>query len=177
MFYFSGRRVAAGGAQIFPPVGFPLAGGVVPGEWPSGCRCVVVPRRPPPQCAGVAVSSGQSSQVRPFVSPVCRVRGKGWWVVRGPGQRPGACSGATPQSAGDAVAMVLSGLSWLADADMASVPASVQADCLVRVNLLTRRFGCARLLMGEHARDLAEPGSNVVPALSPDRARQPQRSP
>jgi hypothetical protein len=42
-----------------------------------------------------------------------------------PGPPPGV-----PQSAGDAVAMALAGLSWLAGADVASLPADVQAGCL-----------------------------------------------
>ena len=60
--------------------------------------------------------------------------------MRGSGSQPGTPSGmpgtpsgmlgTPPQSASDAVAMVMSGLGWLADADMASMPASVQADCL-----------------------------------------------
>jgi hypothetical protein len=36
----------------------------------------------------------------------------------------------SPDSAADAVAMVLAGLGWLADADLASAPVAVQADCL-----------------------------------------------
>ncbi|HET9894568.1 MAG TPA: DUF222 domain-containing protein [Streptosporangiaceae bacterium] len=41
------------------------------------------------------------------------------------GNKPG-----TPGSAGEAVEMVLAGLGWLASADVASVPAEVQAECL-----------------------------------------------
>jgi hypothetical protein len=58
-----------------------------------------------------------------------------------PGERPGVPAGTTPAgptspptavpgSAGEAAAMVLAGLTWLADADMTAVPAAVQADCL-----------------------------------------------
>ena len=35
-----------------------------------------------------------------------------------------------PQSIDDAVRMVLAGFGWLADADLAGVPASVRAECL-----------------------------------------------
>jgi hypothetical protein len=51
-----------------------------------------------------------------------------------PGQQPDAPSAtfpaAVPQSAGEAMGMVLVGLGWLAAADLASVPASVRAECL-----------------------------------------------
>jgi hypothetical protein len=51
--------------------------------------------------------------------------------VRGLGQPDGAPSGmAAPESAREAMDMVAAGLTWLADADMACAPASVQADCL-----------------------------------------------
>lgn len=43
---------------------------------------------------------------------------------------PGQMPGPSPQSVGDAVEMVLAGFGWLADADLASVPASVRAECL-----------------------------------------------
>src|SRR5262245_6056062 len=45
----------------------------------------------------------------------------------GPGS---SWSGGVPTSAGDAAAMVLAGLSWLANADAASMPAAVHAACL-----------------------------------------------
>ncbi|HVB43417.1 MAG TPA: DUF222 domain-containing protein [Streptosporangiaceae bacterium] len=40
------------------------------------------------------------------------------------------CSQSLPQSSGAALEMVLTGLDWLAKADLASSPAAVQADCL-----------------------------------------------
>ena len=43
---------------------------------------------------------------------------------------PGAAGVAEPSSAGQALRMVLTGLSWLTRDDVASVPASVQAECL-----------------------------------------------
>ena len=43
---------------------------------------------------------------------------------------PGAAGVAEPSSASHALRMVLTGLNWLACDDVASVPASVQADCL-----------------------------------------------
>jgi len=42
----------------------------------------------------------------------------------------GGSPAAAPGSALEAIGMVVAGLTWLADADMASVPVSVQADCL-----------------------------------------------
>jgi hypothetical protein len=49
----------------------------------------------------------------------------------GPGQQPGSPSGAaTPGTAGEALSMVMTGLGWLAAADMACMPSAVQADCL-----------------------------------------------
>src|SRR5579863_2478373 len=42
----------------------------------------------------------------------------------------GAISHAGPKTAGEAVDLMLAGLRWLANADLASVPVSVQADCL-----------------------------------------------
>ncbi|HET9898686.1 MAG TPA: DUF222 domain-containing protein [Streptosporangiaceae bacterium] len=49
--------------------------------------------------------------------------------VRG-GSGPGVSGPGVPGSPGEAVQMVLAGLDWLASADVASVPAVVQADCL-----------------------------------------------
>ena len=52
-----------------------------------------------------------------------------------PGQQPAAPGAAMPTakvpgSASEAVAMVLAGLGWLASADVASLPAVVQAEAL-----------------------------------------------
>src|SRR5215472_2336493 len=48
-----------------------------------------------------------------------------------PGPTPAAPATApVPGSAGEAIGLVLAGLTWLAGADLASVPAAVQADCL-----------------------------------------------
>src|SRR5215469_2100508 len=46
-------------------------------------------------------------------------------LVCGSGQQGGA-----PSTVGEAVGMVMAGFAWLAGADVASVPAGVQADCL-----------------------------------------------
>ena len=46
----------------------------------------------------------------------------------GPGQAAGEVSG--PRSPGEAVELMLAGLGWLANADLASTPVAVQADCL-----------------------------------------------
>ena len=51
-----------------------------------------------------------------------------WCLVRGCGQQHGAPS--VPGSAREALEMVRAGFAWLADADLASVPAVVQAECL-----------------------------------------------
>ena len=47
-----------------------------------------------------------------------------------PNPPPGPADTAEPVSAGQALQMAAAGLSWLARADLASVPVTVQAGCL-----------------------------------------------
>ena len=42
----------------------------------------------------------------------------------------GVCSAGAPRSVGEALGMVMAGLGWLADADLAGLPGSVRAECL-----------------------------------------------
>jgi hypothetical protein len=59
-------------------------------------------------------------------------------LVCGCGQQGGALSGVapagqdvpSPESMGEALAMISAGIAWLADADVASAPAAAQAECL-----------------------------------------------
>src|SRR5215472_17162185 len=61
-----------------------------------------------------------------------------------PGQAWAGSVAGAPATAGEALAMVMAGLGWLADADLASVPASVQADCLRGLERAQSVFTAAR---------------------------------
>ncbi len=60
-----------------------------------------------------------------FPAPGFPAPASAWAGSAGPGQEAGG-----PDSAAQALSMALTGLRWLASADLASVPAAIQADCL-----------------------------------------------